>query len=91
MIKTLNSQGGDLYIDIILLGDTNKDGRIDISDVMKVATHSIKKNSLKTKIEMIAGNVVRNKSKSITDVQDSDINISDVMKIATYSIKGGEL
>ncbi len=79
------------YINIVVVGDANKDGKIDISDVMKVATHTIKKNVLKTNIEKIAADVVRSSNSSVTNVQDKDINISDIMKIATYSIKGGEL
>ena len=61
-----------------VLGDVNSDRQINISDVMKVATHSIKGGKLTTQIELDAADVNK----------DGKINISDVMKIANYSIKG---
>lgn len=64
--------------DLSVLGNVNSDNNIDINDVMKVATHSIKGGKLTTQLELYSADVTK----------DGKININDVMKIATYSIKG---
>jgi len=86
-----SDEGETIEIPIIIMGDVTKDGLVNISDVMKIATHIIKKNIIKTNAERIAANVIRSNTSNVLETQDKDINISDVMKIATYIIKGGVL
>ena len=62
---------------ISILGDVNSDGKIDISDVMKIATQITKGKQIIKQVELDASDVTK----------DDKINISDVMKVATYVVK----
>ena len=67
-------------VTVILIGDINGDGIIDVSDVKKAVNHSINKTKLKG-INFTAGNITAAKE------GDKVIDISDVKKIVNYSIK----
>lgn len=66
---------------IAILGDVTASGNVAISDVMKVATHVIKGNTLYGDVYLKAADVTR----------DGNITLADVMKLATFVIKGGTL
>ena len=73
-IQLLSSKGTVLYTYTILIyGDVNGDGKINISDLIKVRNHILKENPL-TDVFELAGNVNR----------DSSINISDLIKIRNH-------
>ena len=61
---------------IIVKGDVNKDGIVNIADVVMIADHTIKQNVLTEDITKNAAEVTN----------DNIINIADVIKIADYSI-----
>ena len=61
---------------IIVKGDVNKDGIVNIADVVMIADHTIKQNVLTEDVTKEAAEVTK----------DNVINIADVIKIADYSI-----
>ena len=61
---------------VIVKGDVTSDGVINISDVVKIADHTIKQNTLTKDYYMEAAEVTK----------DNVINISDVVKIADYTL-----
>lgn len=66
---------------IIILGDTNKDGEISISDVMQVSTHNINQSSGKGTLITDAFSLIAADAN-----QSGDISISDVMKISSINL-----
>lgn len=80
-VNATSSVGEPLKVEFVVLGDINKDGDVDIIDVMKAATEALKGNTLTKQIEILAADVNN----------DKEIDIMDVMKIATYALKGGKL
>ena len=77
-IKVTFSNGDERIYEISIKGDVTKDGNINISDVMKIATYIIKQTGISSNVERLSADVTG----------EGKINISDVMKIATYIIKG---
>ena len=61
---------------IVVKGDVTGDGVVNISDVMKIADHSLNNNVLIKEQEKIAAEVTN----------DNSINIADVKKIADYTL-----
>lgn len=78
-LVTSGKVGTGMTIDnytVIIKGDVTSDGVVNISDVVKIADHTIKQNTLTKDYYMEAAEVT----------SDGVINISDVVKIADYTI-----
>jgi endoglucanase len=73
----INYNNNDYIYNISILGDVNSDGKVNISDVMKIATQITKGKQITKQMELDASDVTK----------DDKINISDVMKVATYIVK----
>lgn len=82
LVEVCNQTTCKQYI-LIILGDTNKNGEITISDVMQVSTHNINQ---KTKTGTLITDEI---SLMAADAnQSGDISISDVMKISAINLGG---
>ncbi len=61
---------------LVLKGDVNNDGRVNIADVVKIADHTIQPTIIKEKYDLLAAEVTK----------DNKINIADVVKIADHTL-----
>ena len=60
---------------LVLRGDVNGDGIVNVSDYLKVLNHSSEKEELQTYIEFVAADVA----------EDEILNVSDYLKIKNYA------
>ena len=67
--------GNSVYT-IIVKGDTNKDGKVDILDIMQINRHRLNKERL-TGASLEAGDVN----------EDENVNITDIMRINMYRLR----
>ena len=66
---------GSLEYTLIVTGDTNNDGKVDLQDILQMNKHRLNKTSLKG-IGLIAGDVN----------QDGKVDLQDILQINKYRL-----